>query len=424
MKTGANQISCPGCGELISVAEVLAADIEDRLKREYKRQMGKLEKDLEEKELAVEKEKERIAADRKKLQETVKDQVEKEKKGLRQKLLDEVRDETALEIEDLKSQVSEKDGKLAKALTAELELRKRARALEEKEAEMEVEFQRKLDLQRESLRAEVADKLTEEHRLKTAEKDAQLDSMRRQIEDLKRKAEQGSQQTQGEVLEMEIEAVLKAMFPVDQVEPVAKGVKGGDVLQQVITQTGQVAGAILWETKRTRNWSDGWITKLKEDQRAACAELAVIVTQALPKGVAHLALIDGVWVCDVATAPGLATALRAHLLQVQVAKSAAAGKGEKMELVYQYLTGTQFKQRVEAMVETFRAMQEHLLKERRVIEKSWALREKQLSTMVSNMVGMYGDIQGFVGASLPKIEAMELEQLGVSAEAEPAGLVQ
>jgi hypothetical protein len=255
----------------------------------------------------------------------------------------------------------------------------------------------------------VARKFTEDQRLKTAEKDKQLEDMRRQIEDLKRKAEQGSQQTQGEVLELEIESNLRTAFPHDEIIPVPKGMKGGDIIQKVKTTSGQDAGVIIWETKRTKSWSDGWIDKLKDDQRSIAAEFAVIVSQVLPKGVSHLAQIDGVWVADFLSFVGIAVALRSHVLQIFQARAVAAGKGEKLDFLYSYLTGTQFKQRVEVIVESFKSMQEDLDKEKRVIQKGWATREQQIARVLVSTVGMYGDIQGIVGASLPKIAALELE---------------
>ncbi len=245
---------------------------------------------------------------------------------------------------------------------------------------------------------------------KDAEKEKQLTDMKKQIEELKRKAEQGSQQLQGEVLELELESILQREFPFDKIEPVAKGTRGGDVMHCVHTQTGRLCGAILWETKRTKIWSDGWIQKLKDDQREAKADIAVIVSEALPKGFHHFRQMGSVWITDFNSVIGLALALRMSLMEVAKAREALVGKNEKMELVYNYLTSHEFRNRIEAIVESFKAMQGDLLSEKIAMEKVWARREKQISRIVVNMSGMYGDIEGLSGASLPSVKMLELPQ--------------
>ena len=339
----------------------------------------------------------------------VEDKLNNQKAALEKTLRDEIQSKSKVEIEDLRAQNLEKSKQIEESQKFELELRKKSRALEEKEKSLELELQRKFDVEKLKIEEDLAKKLADDQRLKTAEKDKQLDDMRRQIEDLKRKAEQGSQQSQGEILELEIESALRTLFPIDQIDPVPKGMKGGDIIQKVITSSGQHAGTVIWETKRTKSWSDGWIDKLKDDQRAISAEFAVIVTQVLPKDVTHLALVDGVWVVDFMTFRGIAVALRSSLLQLFQARAVAVGKGEKMDFLYNYLTGTQFKQRLETIVESFRTMQEDLDREKRTIQKTWAAREQQLARVLTSTVGMYGDIQGIVGASLPKIASLELE---------------
>ena len=221
--------------------------------------------------------------------------------------------------------------------------------------------------------------------------------------------EQGSQQTQGEVLELELEALLKREFPFDDIEPVSKGVRGGDILQMVKTQSGRVCGKILWEIKRTKAWSDSWIQKLKDDQRDAKAGLAVLVSEALPQGFHHFRQMDGgVWVSDVPSVVSLAIALRVVLVQVASAREFEIGKKEKMELVYTYLTGPEFKNRVSAIVEAFRAMHEDLESEKRAMQRIWERRTKQIEKVISNTSGMYGDLEGLAGNALPSIKILEL----------------
>jgi len=240
--------------------------------------------------------------------------------------------------------------------------------------------------------------------------------MQQKIEELKQKADQGSQQLQGEVLELELENLLRTKFPFDTIEPVPKGEFGGDTLQRVISQSGVMSGTILWESKRTKNWSNGWLVKLREDQRTAKAEISVLVSQALPEGIETFDVVDGVWVTHPRAILPVATILRHTLLQVSNARLISEGQQTKAEMVYQYLTGPRFRQRVEAIVEAFSSMQEDLDKERKAIMKQWAKRDEQIERVMGATVGMYGDLQGIAGKSLREIEGLELEGPGFDAE--------
>jgi hypothetical protein len=236
--------------------------------------------------------------------------------------------------------------------------------------------------------------------------------MHQKIEELKQKAEQGSQQLQGEVLELELENLLRAKFPFDTIEPVPKGEFGGDTLQRVVSPSGLMSGTILWESKRTKNWSNAWLVKLREDQRTAKAEISVLVSQALPEGVETFDVIDGVWVTHPRSILPVATILRHTLLQVSTARLVNEGQQTKAEMVYQYLTGPRFRQRVEAIVEAFTCMQEDLDKERKAIMKQWAKRDEQIERVMGATVGMYGDLQGIAGKSMQEIEGLDLNALG------------
>ena len=218
------------------------------------------------------------------------------------------------------------------------------------------------------------------------------------------------------MLELELENLLRAKFPFDSIEAVAKGEFGGDVLQRVVSQGGQASGSILWESKRTKNWSDSWLVKLREDQRTAKAEVAVIVSQVLPKGVEAFDMVDGVWVTHPRALIPVATILRHTLLQVNMARQVSDGQQTKTEMVYQYLTGPRFRQRVEAIVEAFSTMQEDLDRERKVIMKQWAKREEQIERVMGATVGMYGDLQGIAGKSLQEIDGLELNALSFDDE--------
>ena len=248
-------------------------------------------------------------------------------------------------------------------------------------------------------------------KFRVMEKDQTIASMQQKIEELKQKAEQGSQQLQGEVQEMDLESLLRTKFPFDSIDPVPKGEFGGDVLHRVNSSTGQPSGSILWESKRTKNWSDGWLPKLRDDQRAAKAEVSILVSQALPKGIETFDVVDGVWVTTPRAALPVATILRQTLIEIGVARQVGEGQKTKTEMIYQYLTGPRFRHRVEAIVEAFSSMKEDLDRERKAIMKQWAKRDEQIERVMVATVGMYGDLQGIAGKTLQEIEGLSLVAL-------------
>jgi hypothetical protein len=366
-------ISCPSCGKKIPLTRALRADIEASLKEEYDRRLE---------------------------DECARAEHDAAKKAERK---------LAQELGSLKEQVKEQAKALEDAHRLELALRKRERELERKQAEFDVTLARQLDEEREKIAADAQRRLMEAHRLKEAEKERQLAEMRRQIEDLKCKAEQGSQQLQGEAGEEELESILRGSFPSDDISGIGQGVRGADVHHVVVDARGARAGAILWECKNTRHWSNDWVAKLKQDQRALHADVAVLVSACLPKGCSRFSMIDGVLVSDFACAASLAAVLRGHLLQLAQARHAAINKEEKLELLYRYLSGIEFRQRVEAVVEAFTAMRKDLEQERRAAERQWARRAKQIDAVTFNVSGMYGDLQGLMPA-LPSIPLLELPE--------------
>jgi len=321
--------------------------------------------------------------------------------------LEKARGEVSLEIADLREQAAEKGRKLKEAQEAELRLRKEKRELEEAKKAFELDAARTLDAERGKIREDALREAVDSHRLKDAEKDRKLQEALRVNEELRRKLEQGSQQTQGEVLELELESLLRTSCPLDEILPVPTGVRGADVFQRVRTRTGFSCGAILWETKHTKNWSDGWISKLKTDQQEAKADIAVLVTDVLPKDVDGFGFKEGVWVTCSRYVPAVLMALRQNLTQVALAKSTAASKDETVEALYQYLTGPEFRHRVEAIIRAFMKMKEDLEEEKRVTQRRWSKREKQLDLIIGNTSGMYGDLQGLLGTSIQPIPALE-----------------
>jgi hypothetical protein len=375
-------IACPSCGKRITLTRALRAEIETSLKAEFGERERELRQEYERK----------LEADRERVE---KDAAKKVEKKLGQ------------EVAVLKDQLKDQARELDDARRVELALRKREQALERKQADLEVTIARGLAEERAKLVAETTDRLADEHRLKDSEKERQLADMRRQIEDLKRKADQGSQQLQGEAGEDQLEAILRNAFPMDDISGIGQGVRGADVLHVVVDPRGARRGAILWECKNARNWSDGWIAKLKADQRSLHADVAVLVTASLPKDCRRFTMIDGVLVTDFACAGALAAVLRSNLLELAQARHAALQKHDTLELLYRYLSGLEFRHRVEAVVEAFTAMRADLEQERRAAERAWSRRAKQIDAVTFNVSGLYGDLQGMV-PSLAPIELLEL----------------
>ncbi len=415
-------IICPNCKTEIRLTESLAAPLIAATRRQFEQQLSQKDEEILKREQGVREQEKQIAEAKRTLDEQVSDQVATQLKAERARVMAEEAKKAklasaaeleakALELSELQEVLKIRNEKLAEAQNAQAELIKKQRELDDAKRELELTVEKRVQDGLTEVRAAAKREAEDGLKLKVAEKDQTITSMQQTIEELKRKAEQGSQQLQGEVQELELENLLHTKFPFDSIEPVAKGEFGGDVLQRVVSQSGQACGAILWESKRTKNWSDGWLTKLREDQRAAKAEISILVSQVLPKGVEAFDVVDGVWVTSPRAALPVATALRHTLLQVGMARQVGEGQQTKTEMVYQYLTGPRFRQRVEAIVEAFSAMKEDLDKERKVIMKQWAKREEQIERVMGATVGMYGDLQGIAGKSLQEIEGLSLMAL-------------
>lgn len=412
-------ITCPNCKTEIRLTESLAAPLIAATRKQFDEQLLQKDAEVARREEGIREKEKQIAEAKQNLDEKVADQVASQLKAERVQVIAEESKKAKLasaaeidakvrELAELQDVLKVRDEKLAEAQKAQAELIKKQRELDDAKRELELTVEKRVQDGLDQVRMQAKSQAEEEQKFKVMEKEQTIFAMQKQIEDLKRRAEQGSQQLQGEVQELELENLLRAKFPFDNMEPVAKGEFGGDVLQRVISQGGQASGAILWESKRTKNWSDSWLVKLREDQRFAKAEIAVIVSQVLPKGVETFDIVDGVWVTHPRAALPVATILRNTLLQVNMAKQVSEGQQTKTEMVYQYLTGPRFKQRVEAIVEAFSSMQEDLDRERKAIMRQWAKREEQIERVMNATVGMYGDLQGIAGKSLQEIEGLEL----------------
>lgn len=360
-----SKIKCPKCGELIQITDALLEDERKTIEQEARK---KISKELEEKQ--------------------------------------------SLELQDLKKSLQEKDEKLEKMVKQVLDDREKMRTLETKEKERELEMQKKLDEKTKEIELTSLKKAEEDQHMKIIEKDKVILDLKKSLDEAQRKAGQGSQQTQGEAFELEFENLLKKEFANDVIQEVAKGVRGGDVIQEVIDRNGNSVGKILWELKNTKTWSEGWIDKLKSDQRTIKAEDAVIITEALPTDMKNNgAFRNGVWVTKQNSSIAIASVLRAKLIQLYYTKNSIKGKNEKTEILYSYLSGTEFKHRVEAIIEAWTSMQEDIEKEKRYFSNKWARDDKNIRQVIDNTIGMHGDLEGIMGNSLPQIKGLDVLEL-------------
>jgi hypothetical protein len=325
--------------------------------------------------------------------------------------------EVSLELKDLQEQAADNKNKIEQYQKKELALLKQNRDLEEREKNVALEVARQVAAESRFIEDKTAKRVTEEYRLKELEHEKQMSDLKKQIDDWKRKAEQGSQQRQGEVVELELEASLRSLFPSDEILPVGKGVKGPDILQKVKDRFGRECGIILWESKQTKAWDKNWVQKIKEDQRQAKAEIAIIASRILPQEIANFGGIDGVYITNFECIFSVAGVLRAQLIEVSATKRSLVGTNESMEVIWKYIHGTAFKQHVEAILAGFSAMKANLDKEKKAMTRIWAEREKHIEQVVYNTVGMYGDLQGLAGGSMPAVESLELPLLEESVSA-------
>lgn len=418
-------ITCPNCSTEIKLTESLAAPLIQATRQQYEAKLEEQEDAVAKREEDIRKAKKDIDDAKARIDEQVSEKlkaerasiIEEEKEKAKSAVASEI-EEKARELSELQSVLKERDEKLKDAQRAQADLIRKQRELDDAKRELDLTVEKRVQESVTKVREKAKAEVEEVLKLKVSEKEEQIASMQRQIEELKRKAEQGSQQLQGEVLELALEETLRSKFPFDSIEPVGKGEFGGDVLQRVASPAGAICGSILWETKRTKNWSDGWLAKLRNDQRTAKADLAIIISDALPKDIETFGPLDGVWVTGGQYYVPLAIALRQSLIEISNSKMAREGQESKMELVYDYLTGPRFRHRVEAIVEKFSDMQADLDRERKAMTRLWAKRESQIHGVIESTVGMYGDLQGIAGQAIQEIDGLELPLIESSDESD------
>lgn len=366
-------IKCPKCGEFFEPGDAFRHQISEQI-------------------LAAEKQKHEA-------------ELEKIKEQTAKSVTDKLREETKSRTEQLEKDAAEEKERNRKLLKQLESMTEEIRIMRRKDEERELEMKKKIADEEAKIREESRKKFQEEHDLKDREKDQNYQVALKQIEDLKAKLQQGSQQAQGESLELALEELLKKEFPRDRIEEVKKGQRGADIAQYVVDKNGRDCGMILWESKNAQ-WSDTWIPKLKEDQRVARADIAIIVVTNMPKQEQNSLFENQIWICPRNQVIPLAMSLRYGLVRVQFERNTQIGKDEKKEVLYQYITSLEFRQRMEAISEAFSSMQDEVEREKRWFSTKWARQEKQLRKVIDHTHGMYGDLQGVIG-SLPELKSAE-----------------
>ncbi len=370
-----NTIICRHCGKEIEITEALLHQVKSEVEKSV---LEKHNKDLE---------KVRLEA------------IENAKR--------EIDEKQSLELSDLKKQLLEKEEKVKEFREQELKLREEKRTIEEEKKQMQIDIQRKLDEERKGMEEKIAKEEEERYRMKEKEKDMMIENLRKSLDEANRKASGVSQQVQGEVLEIDLEEQLLKAFPTDIIEPIAKGVKGGDILQTVRNSQGKVAGLILWETKRAK-WTPSWIEKLREDTRKVGATSSILVSEELPKGIKNFGFYESVLITSYVYVLSLAILVRRGIMQTAAAKYAAENKEEKLEMVYQYLQSDAFRHRIEGYVESISGMKQDLDYEKRAMERIWKKREMQILKAESSLSKLSGELEGLMGDSFPTIKNLSL----------------
>lgn len=400
-----NSTTCPHCGHKFDAGEAMQKHLEIELKKNIQLREKEYELRMEEFKKQLEKEKKEFEiSEKKKLWAVALSEAQKR-----------MEEKNAAELTALKQDNEAKQKEILKSREKEIELLRREQELKSQQELMQIHIQKELIEKTAQIEETAKKKKDEEFELTRKEFEKKLEDQKNLINEMKRKAEQGSSQLHGEIQELALEEILRRAFVYDTVDEVSKGIRGADAIQTVINEFGQVCGKIVFESKRTQNWQDAWIDKLKDDQRALGAEIAVLVSQVMPKDMERFGQREGIWICNYQEVIPLVFVLRQILVRSQSAKAIQENKTDKMGLLYNYLTGTQFRQQLEAIVEGFSNMKTELEREKRAMKKIWKEREVQIEKVIDNTIDMYGSIKGIAGNAIAPIQPLELGE-GENAE--------
>lgn len=404
-----NQVTCPNCKTQFSIESVLTVEIEKDLNEKLKKQFNDKylieKKKIEETFLKNEAER---AEELKKLKQTQEQEFEIKRKELEEQTKQKLIKENEQMLEALKKENEEQNEKLRELKKKEIEVLEIQKRMRDLEQDFDIKT-KKLLLDKEAEMAEKLGKKAEESfEMKLRDKQKQIDDANKLIDELKRKSEQGSMQLQGETQELAIEEMLKSTFPFDLIQEVGKGMKGADLIQTVRNTRGEICGTIVWESKRTKEFQPLWIEKFKADMRQSGGDVGVIVSQSLPKDMDNFGLKEGLYICKFNEARSVAVLLRETLIRINEVSAAQENKGDKMTMLYHFLTGSEFKNHIEAITEGFTNMRNAIISERNAMERIWKEREKQIDKVLLNTSGLYGSIKGIAGSSIPEVKGLDL----------------
>ena len=406
------QIKCPNCGTSIDVQDILAHQLEDEIKQKYQAQIAEEKKkyEAEQEKLKLEK----LDFEQKKkqenelFQERFDKKLKEEKSLMEEKLKIKLIEEQSEQFNALQKELNEKSEQIKELNRTKAEIEKLKREKSELKEAAEAEAQKKLNEILLAEKEKIRKGEEEKNELKFKELQKQLEDQKKLTEEMKRKQEQGSMQMQGEVQELAIEEWLASQFPLDSIEEIKKGARGGDCIQIVNTRSRQNCGKIYYESKRTKDYQPSWIEKFKADMREKGADIGVLVTEAMPSDFDRLGIKDGVWICSYEEFKGLCAVLRESIIQLSLAVASQENKGDKMHMLYDYLTSNNFRMQIEAIVEGFTQMKSDLESEKRSMQRIWKQRDKQIEKVITNTIDMYGSIKGIAGNAIQSVKALEL----------------
>tara|TARA_R110001592_G_scaffold162584_2_gene396011 strand:- start:150299 stop:151558 length:1260 start_codon:yes stop_codon:yes gene_type:complete len=408
----ANQINCPNCGTAIDVQDVLSHQLEDEIKKKYQSQLADERQKYEEQKKSLAEAREAFEEDRKQQkereEEAVKKQLKQERSKIEEKLKKQLLEEQVETLEALQKELNEKSAQVKELNKSKAEIERLKRENSEVKEAVEAEAQKKLNEMLLAERNKIRKAEEDRNELKFKELQKQLEDQKKLTEEMKRKQEQGSMQMQGEVQELAIEEWLASQFPLDSIGEIKKGARGADCLQIVNTRNRQNCGKIYYESKRTKDFQSSWIEKFKADMRDKGADVGVLVTEAMPSNMDRMGIVDGVWICNYQEFKGLCAVLRESVIQLSLAISSQENKGDKMNMLYDFLTSNTFRMQIDAIVEGFTTMKADLESEKRSMQRIWKQRDKQIDKVVSNTIDMYGSIKGIAGNAIQTVQALEL----------------
>lgn len=407
-----NSIKCPNCGKQIDVQAIVYHQIEQKIYQENLESKKRFETEIAQKRKEYKQAFEALQAEQESLQEKVQQATKESLKQERQKLQESLKQEFAQEYQEalktMQKELEEKSNQVRELNLSKAEIEKLKREKGEIESKIKAQEQERLAQEMASFKEKLHKEIESQNELRFREKEQQLEGLKKQLQEAQRKVEIGSQQLQGEVQELAIEEYLQVQFPLDDVVEIKKGAHGGDCMQIVHTREIPNCGKIYYESKRTKEFQRAWIEKFKADMRKENADVGVIVSQTMPKELERMGLLDGVWICTFEEFKALCAVLREGVIRVQIAQKSQENKQDKMGLLYQYLTSSEFKMQIEAIVEGFTQMQSDLDSEKRAMQRLWKQREKQIQKVLENTIDMYGSIKGIAGNAIGNVKALEI----------------